>query len=585
MFTVKVGMMRQISTWLLCGSFALAGCSAKHYRRSADREVARIIAARSPAVPNMDPHFTIEATNVSSLERLPVFTNAVEFLGADIAFEQGARLVSLAEALDLAVKFNREYQTRKEQVYLAALALTLAKDQYEPLFGARAAAAYRVDTERFKIVVDEVTNQPRVIPSEDGVPVEKHRVTAQSSFSASWLLRTGTRLTAAATTDFFRYLIGNPPRNVAQSQLTGALLQPLWGGAAYRATMENLTQSERNTLYALRDFTRYRKDFSVQIATAYYGVLQSRDVVQNAWLSYLSFKRSAERTRAFAQEGRVPLSDQGRLEQQELTSESQWANAVRAYKQALDAFKIQLGLPTSAHLALDERELARLAIDHPDIAADDASEIALAMRLDYFNAYDRLEDAARKVPVAVAALKAQVDLVASTSIASGPPDGRVVPVPDPTRYRWDAGLNIDFGLERKAQRNAYRAALIAQKQSERDLSLLGDQIKLQVRDGWRALDQAKRNYESAELGVKLAERRVEEQELRSELGRGVAKDQVDAQVDLTNSKNQRTQALVAHTIARLQFWTALGLLFIHENGQWAEVTDPPAVPVERRPSH
>jgi hypothetical protein len=60
---------------------------------------------------------------------------------------------------------------------------------------------------------------------------------------------------------------------------------------------------------------------------------------------------------------------------------------------------------------------------------------------------------------------------------------------------------------------------------------------------------------------------------------------VDAQVDLTNSKNQRTQALVAHTIARLQFWTALGLLFIHENGQWAEVTDLPAIPVERRPSH
>jgi len=205
------------------------------------------------------------------------------------------------------------------------------------------------------------------------------------------------------------------------------------------------------------------------------------------------------------------------------------------------------------------------------------------MRLDYFNARDRYEDAARKVPVSIAALKAQVDLVASTSISSASGTGKIVPLPDPTRYRWDAGFNIDLPLERKAQRNAYRTALIAQKQSERDLSLLEDQIKLQVRDGWRALDQARRNYESAELGVKLAERRVEEQDLLSELGRGVAKDQVDAQVDLTNSKNQRTQALVAHTIARLQFWTTLGILFIKENGQWEEVTEAKSTPAEKRP--
>lgn len=578
-------MMRKISSWLLCGSLVLIGCSVNHYRQSADRQVAGIIAVKSTGVLNMDPHFTIEQTNALSLERLPVHTNSVEFFGADAAFEQGAPKVSLEEALDLAVKFNREYQLRKEQVYLSALALTLAQHQFEPIFGGRASAAYRVDTERLKVIVDEVTNEPRAIPSEDGEPVEKHRVTAQSTFTASWLLRTGTRVTAAATTDFLRYIIGNPPRNLSQSQVGAVLLQPLWGGAAYRATLENLTQSERNTLYALRDFTRYRKDFSVLIASAYYGVLQNRDVVQNTWLSYLSFRRSAERTRGFAQEGRIKLSDQGRLEQQELTSENQWANALRIYKQTLDAFKIQIGLPTSAHVVLDERELARLSIDHPDLAVDDAIEIALSMRLDYFNAHDRYEDAARKVPVAIAALKAQVDLVASSSISSASGTGQVVPVPDPTRYRWDAGFNIDFPLERKAQRNAYRAALIAQKQSERDLSLLEDQIKLQVRDGWRALDQARRNYESAELGVKLAERRVEEQDLLSELGRGVAKDQVDAQVDLTNSKNQRTQALVAHTIARLQFWTALGILFIKENGQWDEVMKSNATPSEQRPEN
>ena len=201
-----------------------------------------------------------------------------------------------------------------------------------------------------------------------------------------------------------------------------------------------------------------------------------------------------------------------------------------------------------------------------------AGLLALTMRLDYLTARDSREDAARKVDVAADALKAQVDLVASAGVNSGPGLGRGFVLPDFERYRWDAGLNVDLPFERTAQRNSYRTALITSKQAERELVNLEDNIRLQVREGWRALDQAKRNYEISELRVKLSERRVEEQDLLSELGRGVAKDQVDAQNDLVSAKNQRTQALVAHTIARLQFWNSTGILYIKENGKWEEVS-------------
>jgi hypothetical protein len=66
---------------------------------------------------------------------------------------------------------------------------------------------------------------------------------------------------------------------------------------------------------------------------------------------------------------------------------------------------------------------------------------------------------------------------------------------------------------------------------------------------------------------------VEEQSLLSEVGRSRAQDQVDAQNALIDSKNQRTQALVTHTIARLQFWNNMGILYIKDNGQWEEVQD------------
>lgn len=542
-----------------------------HYRKSADREVGAIIADKTPEVPNMDRRFTIEETNAVSFDQLRLATNSVEFLGAEGASEVGAHVLSLEEALDIGVKHSRTYQNRKEQLYLSALSLTLARNQFTPIFTGRAQGAHQTTTEEVRVVVDAITGQPRVLAAEDALLVEQHRVTEQNQLGASLLLATGARISAAFTTDFLRYVSGDP-RAFTSSQLGATVVQPLWRGRGYKVTMENLTQSERNMLYALRDFTRYRKDFSVQVATAFYNVLQNRDTVLNNWLGLQSFRKSAERSRSFVQEGRTKLSELGRLEQEELASEAAWISAVRAYKQSLDTFKILIGVPISENLVLDSGDLDSLRILHPAIKVEDAIALALTMRLDYLTAKDSREDAARKVDVAADALKAQVDLVASAGVNSGPGLGRGFVLPDFERYRWDAGLNVDLPFERTAQRNSYRTALITSKQAEREMVNLEDNIRLQVREGWRSLDQAKRNYEISELRVKLSERRVEEQDLLSELGRGVAKDQVDAQNDLVSAKNQRTQALVAHTIARLQFWNSTGILYIKENGKWEEVS-------------
>ena len=279
--------------------------------------------------------------------------------------------------------------------------------------------------------------------------------------------------------------------------------------------------------------------------------------------------RDADRTRALSEEGRVAGTDLGRQEQQELTAESAWINAVRNYKQSLDNFKIQLGLQVDANLVLDDRELEALQIHHPDLSLNDSIKLALASRLDYMSSKDRLEDSERKVKVAQNFLKPQVDLFADASLVNNP--AKNYSLPDPQRYAWDAGLNVDPGLDRTSERNSYRAAIIARNQSARTLEEQEDQIKLQVRDSWRTLDQAKRNYEISEIGVHIAERRVEEQSLLAEWGRSKAQDQVDAQNALIDSKNQLTQALVTHTIARLQFWNNMGILYIKPNGQWEEV--------------
>ncbi|HYT59493.1 MAG TPA: TolC family protein [Haliangiales bacterium] len=548
----------------------LPGCSTQHYRRSADKEAYGVIKQKTPLVKNMDEHFTVEQTNALSLDGLPVATKVEEFLGPDGEAERGAHVISLETAMDIAVKHSRTYQNRKEDLYEQALGLTLDRHQFAPIFSASANGTYKTTTLQAVGAELDPNNPTNLIPVFN--LVEEQSLSGDGRVAVSKLLGFGTRLTAAFTTDFFRFLTGDP-RTMTSSQLGATLVQPLWRGAGYRVTLENLTQSERNLLYALRDFTLFRKRFSVDVGTAYYQALGSRDAVRNGFTKLQSARLNAERTRSLAEEGRATKADLGRLEQQLLSAENEWINAIRNYKQSLDNFKIQLGVSTDASIVLDDADLAQLKIFHPEIGVDDSIRVALATRLDYQNSREQYEDAGRKIDVAADALKAQVDLIASAGIDSEREKATRFAVPDIDRYHWNAGLGLDLPLDRKAQRNAYRRSLIAYEQSRRSFELRADEIKLQVRDSWRALDQAKRNFEISEIGVKLAERRVEEQNLLAELGRAKAQDQVDAQNDLVNSKNQRTQALVNHTIARLQFWNNLGILYIKDNGQWEEMTN------------
>jgi outer membrane protein TolC len=418
--------------------------------------------------------------------------------------------------------------------------------------------------------VDPSTGEPRPVTSDQ--LVERSSVEGNGSVNASWLIRDVGRISAAFTKDFFRFLTGDPA-TINRSQLAATFTRPLLQNAGFKAEMENLTLAERETLYALRDFVRFRKQFSVDVAAAYYRVLQNRDTARNTYLALQSFRKSAVRTQALVDEGRVKLAELGRLQQQELSQETAWIAAIRSYKLALDTLKILLGLSTDANLVLDEAELRELKIIHPDVSVADAIRVALASRLDLQNLGNEAEDAQRAAALAANGLLPQVDLKADVSLNSPEDKTTGLALPELDRYRWSAGLDFDLGLDRKLQRNTYRAALIRREQAARALTEAEDTIKLQIREDWRALEQAKRSFENSELGVKLAEWRVEEQNLLAEVGRGRAQDQVDAQNDLTTAQNQRTQTLVDHTVARLRFWEHMGILFIKQHGQWEDVSD------------
>lgn len=540
----------------------LSACTASHRLNSANKEVALILSEKVSGVPNVDADFSIEPHPRIVLKNLAKSNRRIDFLGESAArSEKGADVLELADTLELAIKHNRNYLTRKETIYLQALDLTLARWEFAPIFSADGSATRGLETSG--VTGGGVSgNVGRGVDSL----IARNSFTSQGRAGVSMLQRTGARIAVDFTSDFLRFIGGD--QSINNSRLAVTLTQPLLKGGGYLATMENLTQAERELLYTLRDFANFRREFIVDIVTDYYNVLRARDRVLNNWIGYQGFLKSVERERALAEEDLRTQTELGLLQQATLRNEGAWVDALRDYQQQLDEFKITLGLPVESRVVLDVGELKKLALEAPEFSRMQAVNLAIASRPDLITANDRRIDADRQIKVAKVDLRTVVDVVGGYDINSPATDGS--PKLDFSRKNWTAGLEVDLPFDRKAERNTYRAAFIALERSKRNLELAYDQVRLDIYDDWRALDQAQRNFSISMSGVGLAQRRLEEQELLGELGQGKARDLVEAQQDLTNSQNQRTSAIVDHTLARLGLWQDMGILYINEDGSWVK---------------
>ncbi len=530
-----------------------SSCSPQMYQTRADKETFSILFQKTPEVENVDfEDVDIGLPGEVDMSRFPNGGSGSEYLGVMAAQERGAKVLTLADSLETGVTYGRSYLNEKETVFLSALDLTLARYRLEPMPFTQGSLGWATDS-RTAAVQQGVTEL-----------VSTNTFSRSGSAGFNWLLKTGARVSTDFTRDFLRFTTGN--RSINSSDIAVSIVQPLLQGAGSTVTLEALTQEERNLLYDLRGFADFRRFFVVDIVSSYYGVLQARDRVKNNYVAYIGFLKSVEREEALAEEERSTQTQLGQLRQAALQSESRWVNAIRSYQTQLDNLKITLGIPVETKIVLDEDDLNKLRIDDPRISREQAVEIAIVTRPDLATSADRVVDAERQVKVAENGLLPGLDVSLDYNPRSDP--GDTTPAINWDRRRWEGTLDLDLPLDRKAERNIYRATLVFVDRAKRADELARDEARLEIFDSWRALEESKLNFTIAEQAVALASRRLEEQRLLAELGKGEARDLVDAQNDLVNAQNQRTSTVVDHTLARMRLWRDMGILYISEDGSW-----------------
>ena len=484
---------------LVLGWFG-AGCTAKHYRRAADKEVYTILQEAEQQV--------FGRTNVISIDtewsERPPEEISPEELVRDRS-QGGERYLTLEEALALGVYNSRRYQAEKERLYLTALTLSGERYNFGPQLFATTTANYdrTSDGERFGSV--------------------------NSRIGVNQLLKSGGQVGATIANDLLRYYTGDPRRS-AVSVLSVNLFQPLLRGfGKYNPAVESLTQAERNLVYAVRNFSFFQDSFAVEIVNDYFDLLAQQDIVRNRYTNYLSRVQATRRLEARAVDRESSINvDQSR--QAELSAKNNYINTVASYLNSLDAFKITLGLPIDERVHLDETPLQKLAergLIPISLPTDLAYELAVSRQLVILNAIDAFEDAKRKIKVAVNQLLPDLNIFADASLDSERPTDYTEF--DPDDIRAGVGVELDLPIDRLRERNQYRATLISFEAELRDLTLTLDNLKQSIQRGLRDLEQRRQTFIIQQNALEVANRRVNAASQSVEAGRAEVRDLIEAQ--------------------------------------------------------
>ncbi|MCA9424314.1 MAG: TolC family protein [Candidatus Omnitrophica bacterium] len=500
---------------------------------------------------------------------------------------ESAMVISLLDALEISARNSREYQTAKEEVYISALNLDFECDQFRNTFTGLLDSTIRSD----RAGVDPVTEF--------------------SGSAVGGLTRrfsSGAELAASIGVDLVKLL--SQDRVESRGVFADASVSiPLMRGSGRYIVLEDLTQAERDVVYSIYEFERFKRVFAVEVANAYLGVLRQLDSVHNAEENYKGLVRSTWRAKQMIESGRFTKIEVDQAVQSELNARSGWIRAQQQYERQLDSFKILLGLPTDANIELDPEELDRL-VDRADqyliaegvesgtdeeipsadatvnlplpgrgnpgpyeFDPDLATVIALQNRLDLRVAQGRVDDQMREIRVSADRLRADVTLFGDASYGGRRGFGQAhQPNSQLDFYEGDytAGLNVDLPFERTAERNNYRISWINLERATRDVQESEDRVKQDIRDGLRDLLETRENLLIQSDAVRVAESRVAGTELQLEAGQVEIRDVIEAREDLLSAQNQFTSAVVTYRIGELGIQRDMGLLLIDENGIWQE---------------
>ncbi len=511
----------------------------------------------------------LAAKAVTGTEKTYPIARPVDTLRQRLLRSQEPVILDLKGALDVAAENSRDYRAQKETLYRAALSLTSAQHNFAIRYGNAASS--------------------EVSENHGGNRSTNKTLSFTNSLSASVNTPAGARVVASFATNFLESLIsGDSALSGPQNILRLTVTQPLLAGFGERIVREPLTQAERDVVYAMRNFERFRSSFSIRIVQDYYRILSTMEDLTSTKTNYAGLQNDRVRLVDLVKSGRNRAEDLDQARQSELGAENDVITTTARLEAALDNFKITLGLPTTTKLSLDPKEfdqLAKVSLANMVLVENSLVAYALVHRVDIQNTSDAVADAARLILVAEDTLGTLLDFTSAINVpneASGKPFKI-----DWDKVSWSAGFDLNLALDRLNERNAYRRALIAFDAAVRAREEAEDQLRADIRDTMRTLRSLEKSFVIGQASVVNAKRRVDRTEMFVLAGgreRTETRDVLEAKEALIRSQLSLTDVLVDFAVAKLQLLQDLDARPLEPKGLRYDPGLPLPVETQRTPA-
>jgi outer membrane protein TolC len=362
----------------------MSGCSRAFYRRSADREVYQVEAEHADenrwptGNVNIEPPPESRLFDPFNLDRPPMppddpaayrfmerpngirgsrhfhddgdapFIEAPDWKAAVPLDLEGKLRLTKDNVVGVGLLHSREYQTALETVYLSALGLTL---------------------NRFDFACHWFLTNNTVFTQFGSSVTENNTLSTASTFGFTRNLYAGGQFLAEIANSFV-FTFSGVNQTVATTNLMASVTQPLLRGAGRWVRMEGLTQAERNMLYSIRTFARFREQFYVTLTTqpnGYLGLLLLLQNVRNLEANVQSQEQNLRLHEALFRAQTVSTVQVDQALQSYLQAKLSLLQAQTSLQTGLDNYKITLGLPPGLGVTLDDSLLKPFQLAAPEL--------------------------------------------------------------------------------------------------------------------------------------------------------------------------------------------------------------------------
>jgi len=177
------------------------------------------------------------------------------------------------DAIKIAARNSRTYQSAKENVFRTALKLDLERDKFKATFSGV------MDSE----ISRNTRNDPHVTGNKNGVKTGVKKT-----------LESGATISGLIALDLVKLLTGD--RDSAWGLSADATVSiPLLRGAGKHIKREPLTQAEQDVIYAIYNFEEFKRNLAVDVEKGFLRVMQADDQAINAKRNYETLTISTTR--------------------------------------------------------------------------------------------------------------------------------------------------------------------------------------------------------------------------------------------------------------------------------------------------